>query len=400
MRGGEVAVVGGKVTGEQVVAYSKANEANSGDGAQGSEPGVHSVTFISQASEEDVRIDRENRQEEEEILLQARKILAKHRLSMKIIDVEFLLNKKKLFFYFTAEQRVDFRAYVRDLAREFRTRIELRQIGVRDEAKVARGIAPCGRPCCCSYWLHNFLPIGIKMVKEQNLALNPTKISGICGRLMCCMSYEHKNYRELWKKLPSPGNKIRSDQGLFILMGVDVYGEDALVRAPGGAHVSVPVGKFAQFKEAVLNNRDWQEYIRSPENEVELDPVDFSSISQKESPPQRSAREKTRVGQRNKDQRGSEKTVQPLSSGSEESSISHNRRRSKKKRIIDQSVSGGYPSREGRTSSKPKPPQAKRTDGASQETSRSSSRRRRKKKTGVRPSGNDRSERPKGGIQS
>ena len=145
-----------------------------------------------------------------------------------------MLDRRKLFFYFTSEQRVDFRAYVRDLARDFHTRIEMRQIGVRDEARVVKGIGPCGRPCCCSYWLHDFTPICIRMVKEQKLALNPTKISGICGRLMCCMAYEHETYGALWKGLPGPGSKIRTENGTYVLESVDLASERVQVRTPSG----------------------------------------------------------------------------------------------------------------------------------------------------------------------
>ncbi|MEA3284256.1 MAG: regulatory iron-sulfur-containing complex subunit RicT [Synergistota bacterium] len=274
MRGIETATVGGPISEEQTELYRKANENSPKDGAQGGEPGLQTVTFVAQASEDDIVADQENRRDEEDVLFKARQLLGEHGLAMKIVDVEYLLDRKKLFFYFTAEQRIDFRAYVRDLAREFRTRIELRQIGVRDEAKVVRGIAPCGNPCCCSYWLHNFLPIGIKMVKEQNLALNPTKISGLCGRLMCCMSYEHHVYRELWKKLPNPGSKIRSPRGTFILVGVDIDGENALVRTPDGAHVSISVEKFADFKGAVMAGEDWQPFVVVSDQETEKPPIE------------------------------------------------------------------------------------------------------------------------------
>jgi len=274
MRGIETATVGGPISEEQTELYRKANENSPKDGAQGGEPGLQTVTFVAQASEDDIVADQENRRDEEDVLFKARQLLGEHGLAMKIVDVEYLLDRKKLFFYFTAEQRIDFRAYVRDLAREFRTRIELRQIGVRDEAKVVRGIAPCGNPCCCSYWLHNFLPIGIKMVKEQNLALNPTKISGLCGRLMCCMSYEHHVYRDLWKKLPNPGSKIRSPRGTFILVGVDIVGENALVRTPDGAHVPVSVERFADFKEAVMAGEDWQPFVAVSDQEAEKPPIE------------------------------------------------------------------------------------------------------------------------------
>jgi cell fate regulator YaaT (PSP1 superfamily) len=174
------------------------------------------------------------------------------------VEVEYLFDKKKLFFYFTSDNRVDFRAYVRDLAREFRTRIEMRQIGVRDEARSAKGISQCGRPCCCSYWLHKFTPICIRMVKEQNLALNPTKISGLCGRLMCCMSFEHDMYEEIWKKLPNPGSKLKTSNGNYIVDGVDLKNKSVLIRCPEGKDVSIPVDDFEKYKQTVMSGEPWE----------------------------------------------------------------------------------------------------------------------------------------------
>ncbi len=196
-------------------------------------------------------------EEEKSILKSAIEILKPHELEMKLIDVEFLRHRRKLFFYFSSEQRVDFRAYVRDLAREFKTRIELRQIGVRDEAKIIKGIGPCGQPCCCSYWLNQFAPICIKMVKEQNLALNPAKISGICGRLMCCMCYEHNVYRELWEKLPNPGTKIKSPNGNVVVSGVEIHTNSVRCYVPGRGEIKIPIEKFDEFKETVVAGKDW-----------------------------------------------------------------------------------------------------------------------------------------------
>jgi len=204
----------------------------------------------------DVEAERE---EENAVLLKARELLRNHNLSMKLVDVEFLLDRKKLFFYFTSEQRVDFRAFVRDLAKEFKTRIELRQIGVRDEAKAVKGLAPCGQRCCCSYWLHRFTPICIKMVKEQNLALNPTKISGICGRLMCCMSFEHHLYGELWKGLPNPGSKLRTPAGTYLTDGVDLSSQSVRIRTPEGKEILVKTEDFQRFKETVMEGSPWEE---------------------------------------------------------------------------------------------------------------------------------------------
>ncbi len=203
---------------------------------------------------------------------------------MKLVDVEYLLDRKNCF-YFTSEQRVDFRSFVRDLAKEFKTRIELRQIGVRDEAKAVKGIAPCGQRCCCSYWLHRFTPICIKMVKEQNLALNPTKISGICGRLMCCMSYEHHMYGNLWKGLPNPGSKIRTENGTFLLEGVELSSESVRIRTPEGKEILVRTSDFPRFKETVTEGRAWDEDTRKdalPVNEEPFRPARRRSPAKKE----------------------------------------------------------------------------------------------------------------------
>ena len=259
LRGLEMGLLGGSLSREQEGKYRSTclNEA-SDEHTKGPEPMLQEVGLIGVASAAQIEEHNARRVNEETILLRARQLLRAHQFQMKLVDVEYTMDHKKLFFYFTSEQRVDFRAYVRDLAKEFRIRIEMRQIGVRDEAKTVRGVAPCGRPCCCSYWLHRFTPINIRMVKEQNLALNPTKISGICGRLMCCMYYEHSTYSELWKTLPSPGSKIKTPQGNYVLDGVDLHKEVVRVRFPEGGEVPIPAADFARFKEAILNGETWQ----------------------------------------------------------------------------------------------------------------------------------------------
>lgn len=150
---------------------------------------------IREATSEDCARMEENRRRAKEAFSVCEQKIAEHKLPMKLIDVEFTFDAGKLLFYFTAEGRVDFRELVKDLAAVFRTRIELRQIGVRDEAKLLGGLGPCGRELCCSTWLGDFVPVSIRMAKGQNLSLNPTKISGICGRLMCCLKYEDASYK-------------------------------------------------------------------------------------------------------------------------------------------------------------------------------------------------------------
>lgn len=145
-----------------------------------------------------------------------------HGLKMKLVDVEYTFDRNKIIFYFTAEGRVDFRELVKDLASVFRTRIELRQIGVRDEAKLLGGIGPCGRILCCTSFLGDFEPVSIKMAKDQNLSLNPTKISGLCGRLMCCLKYEHDNYESGKIELPKVGRHVITSLGQGKVVGLNV----------------------------------------------------------------------------------------------------------------------------------------------------------------------------------
>ncbi len=264
MRGSELALLGGPLSNEQEARYRASCNDDASDGqVKGGEPILQEISLVRTALDEDLAAAELERKEENEVLVRARTLLRSHNLSMKLVDVEYLLDKKKLFFYFTSEQRVDFRAYVRDLAKEFKTRIELRQIGVRDEAKTVKGIAPCGRECCCSHWLHKFTPICIKMVKEQNLALNPTKISGICGRLMCCMSYEHTSYSRLWKTLPNPGSKIRTPAGNYIVEGVELSSDSVRVRRPDGGSILIVIEDFPRFKETVLEGKEWEDPSRT-----------------------------------------------------------------------------------------------------------------------------------------
>lgn len=259
VRGLEMGLLGGPLSQEQEARYRAACLEDPGDEqTRGPEPMLQEVEYVGEAQEEQIQDYYSNREGEEGVLIRSRQLLKEHSLQMKLIDVEYTMDRKKLFFYFTSEQRIDFRAYVRDLAKEFRIRIEMRQIGVRDEAKTVRGISPCGRPCCCSYWLHRFTPICIRMVKEQNLALNPTKISGICGRLMCCMAYEHPLYSDLWKSLPSPGSKIKTPQGNYILDGIDLRSESIKIRFPQGNEVAVPIAEFADFRDTVLQGGNWE----------------------------------------------------------------------------------------------------------------------------------------------
>ena len=163
--------------------------------------------------EDDARAKR-NREKEREAMVICKEKIRKRNLDMKLIDAEYTFDNNKVLFYFTADGRIDFRELVKDLAAVFRTRIELRQIGVRDETKILGGVGICGRPLCCSTFLSEFAPVSIKMAKEQNLSLNPTKISGVCGRLMCCLKNEQETYEYLNKKLPAAGDYVTTPDGL------------------------------------------------------------------------------------------------------------------------------------------------------------------------------------------
>lgn len=163
---------------------------------------------------EDDEIEHKNRQKEKEAFGICLEKIKKHGLEMKLIDSEYTFDNNKVLFYFTADGRIDFRELVKDLASVFKTRIELRQIGVRDETKIVGGIGICGRALCCNTFLSEFAPVSIKMAKEQNLSLNPTKISGVCGRLMCCLKNEEEAYEEANSKLPNLGDYVTTNDGL------------------------------------------------------------------------------------------------------------------------------------------------------------------------------------------
>ena len=165
------------------------------------------------ATEADEMTEQKNKEKEKAFQICLEKI-AKHKLEMKLVEAEYTFDNNKLLFYFTADGRIDFRELVKDLASVFRTRIELRQIGVRDETKILGGIGICGRPLCCSTYLSEFIPVSIKMAKEQNLSLNPTKISGVCGRLMCCLKNEEETYEYLNSRLPNVGDHVTTIEGL------------------------------------------------------------------------------------------------------------------------------------------------------------------------------------------
>ena len=191
---------------------------------------------------------------------------------MKLIDVEYTFDNNKVIFYFTADGRVDFRELVKDLATIFKTRIELRQIGVRDEAKMLGGLGPCGRPMCCSSFLGDFASVSIKMAKEQNLSLNPTKISGICGRLMCCLNYEQNTYEDIRKRLPKVGSIVDTVDGKGEVVSNNTVKESVKVKTRIEDEEVIKEYKIDDVKlikgsyEGVINDKDIKFEIESEED--------------------------------------------------------------------------------------------------------------------------------------
>jgi cell fate regulator YaaT (PSP1 superfamily) len=189
------------------------------------------------ADEKDKLTVLENQKEAEKAFDICNEKIKEHELEMNLVDVEYTFDRNKIIFYFTADGRIDFRDLVKDLAAMFKTRIELRQIGVRDEAKMIGGIGPCGRPLCCSTFLGDFEPVSIKMAKDQNLSLNPTKISGLCGRLMCCLKYENDDYETAKRQLPDLGEEIHTPYGDGKVVGLNILERVIQIEIPAKERV-------------------------------------------------------------------------------------------------------------------------------------------------------------------
>lgn len=200
------------------------------------------------ATEEDTRHAAENNRKEKEAFTTCLQKIRDHNLEMKLIDVEYTFDNNKILFYFTADGRVDFRELVKDLASVFKTRIELRQIGVRDESKMMGGIGVCGRVLCCSSYLGEFQPVSIKMAKEQGLSLNPTKISGTCGRLMCCLKYEQEAYEQIIKKAPKIGAIVETPDGQGVVVETYLIKETVKVKLDKGNDTDLRSYKFNEIK--------------------------------------------------------------------------------------------------------------------------------------------------------
>ncbi len=200
------------------------------------------------ATEEDFKTLEENKRLEKEAFEIANKKIAEHKLDMKLVDVEYTFGRSKILFYFTADGRIDFRELVKSLANIFRTRIELRQIGVRDEARQLGSLGICGRFLCCSTFLDDFRPVSIKMAKEQGLSLNPTKISGACGRLMCCLQYEQNAYDDMLKQLPMKGSMVETADGKGVVIDVATLKGIIKVKFSNGDDSRIESYKIGEFK--------------------------------------------------------------------------------------------------------------------------------------------------------
>ena len=230
----------GRVTAAGAVAERKCS------GSSGCAAPVPSSRVLRKATADEVGMWLALREEEDRIRRTTREKVLRHNLKMKISEVEWQYDRKKLTIYFTAERRVDFRELVRDLARTFRTRIELKQIGERDEAALLGGVGRCGRELCCSTWLREIKPVSLQLAKDQRLSLNPAQISGCCGRLMCCLTYEHQSYVEARKRFPREGRSIRTSRGEEKVIAVDIWRERVQLRDDEGNRRTVALADLRE----------------------------------------------------------------------------------------------------------------------------------------------------------
>ena len=254
------------------------------------------------ANQRDMEQEAENKIKEKEAFKICQEKIRKHELDMKLIDAEYTFDNNKVLFYFTADGRIDFRELVKDLAGVFRTRIELRQIGVRDETKIVGGIGICGRALCCHTYLSDFVPVSIKMAKEQNLSLNPTKISGVCGRLMCCLKNEEDTYEELNRRLPNIGDYVTTQDGLkgevqsvnvlrqLVKVVVDVGDEKEIKEYP--VEQIQFRRKHGKKEKVELSKEEMQELERLEEEEQEIEASEGAAAARREGVQGRSGRDR------------------------------------------------------------------------------------------------------------
>ena len=257
--------------------------------------------IIRAATAQDVQQATETRNREKEAFRICQKKIAEHKLEMKLVSVESTFDNSKMLFYFTANGRVDFRALVKDLASTFRTRIELRQIGVRDEARMLGGLGPCGRQICCGTFLSDFQPVSIKMAKEQSLSLNPTKISGVCGRLMCCLKYEQDQYEAVRKKMPKVGREVSTPDGQGTVVELNVVKETVTVRIPNGDSSENRTYPLEQIARPGRENREESALPEKEEGTAEAAdtepqemPEELKALQEDEPKPEKETAEKTK----------------------------------------------------------------------------------------------------------
>lgn len=236
-------------------------------------------SVIRKATKEDIKKHKENKEKEKDAFQICLNKIDEHKLSMKLIDVEYTFDNNKIIFYFTAQGRVDFRELVKDLATVFRTRIELRQIGVRDEAKMVGGIGPCGRVLCCHKFLGDFAPVSIKMAKEQSLSLNPAKISGLCGRLMCCLNYEQNTYERIREKLPRVGSIVDTPEGRGEVVANSVVKERVTIKVSEKDGEAL---KNVKLFDTVLVEGSYEGTIEDEEVKLDIDSseVDINQVKE------------------------------------------------------------------------------------------------------------------------
>lgn len=216
----------------------------------------YQLEILRLANDEDMAVFENFRQQEDTALNICSEFILFRGLEMKLIDSEYQFDGNKLTFYYTADQRVDFRELVKDLAATFRTRIELRQIGVRDEARKLGGLAPCGRELCCSTWLDEFRPVTSQFARDQQLAVNPSKISGLCGRLMCCLTYEQEYYLGLNERFPHPGERLATERGIVLIQQVNMIKDKIIVRFEDD---EVEIMNLLQLKRILANRKEFLE---------------------------------------------------------------------------------------------------------------------------------------------
>jgi cell fate regulator YaaT (PSP1 superfamily) len=286
---------------------------------------------IRTATEQDIQHSVENREKEKEALVICQQKIAEHKLEMKLVSVEYAFDNSKILFFFTANGRVDFRSLVKDLASIFKMRIELRQIGVRDEAKMLGGLGPCGRTICCGSFLDQFQPVSIKMAKEQNLSLNPTKISGVCGRLMCCLKYEQDHYEQTRKKMPKVGKTVTTPDGSGPVTDLNIVKETVFVRLADGDSseikeypiemISFPEPGNSTETPAKNKEKPAEANITEKKPEKEESPCETSSASsldelpgltEKTVPNEQSAEKKLKNRQKNKAPRNNSQLGKPV----------------------------------------------------------------------------------------